>query len=66
VLGGAKELEELALGSTGLTGALSCDLALPGLEVSGSKGKCLVLQNKHHDGRGSCTRQCLHGAWVDV
>lgn len=33
VLSSAKELEELALGSTGLTGTLSCDMALPSLQV---------------------------------
>lgn len=33
VLSSAKELEELALGSTGLTGSLACDMQLPSLEV---------------------------------
>lgn len=44
VLSSAKELEELALGSTGLTGTLSCDMALPSLQVCarGSAGKALT------------------------
>lgn len=33
VLSGARELQELAIGSTGLTGSLSCDVAMPNLQV---------------------------------
>jgi hypothetical protein len=33
VLSGSRDLEEVSLGSTGLSGSLSCELALPNLKV---------------------------------
>jgi hypothetical protein len=54
VLSGSRELEELSLGSTGLSGALACELALPNLKV----GVCRRGGDEGRGAEGGGLRNC--------
>lgn len=57
VLTSARELQELAIGSTGLTGTLSCDIQLPNLQVC----VCVCVQGRQQPISSRNPTQHRHG-----